>query len=252
MFKSQKQNKILLYFFFLTFLTIWEPAFCENPESQLQEADSLFKVKKFTQAFTIYENLHYQGISTPSMYLKMAFIKEGLEDISNAMYYLNQYYYSTFDKRALKKMEMLAEEHHLAGYEYEDFEFFQNLLLKNRSWINALLILVSVLLFAFILYRRFSTQANVRNLAITLSLVTGLFIVFNNFSIVPDYAIISVEEAFVMKAPSAGAPPLTTLKKGNKLRVAKSGDMWVKVEYNDMTGYIRNHNLLVIPAEKSF
>jgi hypothetical protein len=52
------------------------------------------------------------------MLLKMAFVKEGLGDYSNALYYLNLYYLKTYDKKVLKKMENLAERYHkLEGYE---------------------------------------------------------------------------------------------------------------------------------------
>lgn len=251
MLKSQKQNKILFYFFSLFILIYCKPAFCNNYESQLQQADSLFRVKKFTQAFDIYENLHASGVSTPSMYLKMAYIKEGLGEISNAMFYLNQYYYSTFNKRALKKMEILAGEYQLSGYEYEDFEFFRNLILKNRTWINIFILAVCLLLLANIIYSKRSARP-VRNSAITLAVFVCLFIVYNNFPIVPDYAITTADEAFVMRNPSSAADPITTTNKGDKLKVVKADHIWVKVEYNEQVGYIRGHHLLMIPGKRAF
>ena len=82
------------------------------------------------------------------MLLKMAFIKEGLGDYTNALYYLNLYYLKTYNKRVLKKMENLAEQNKLSGYNYDDVEFFLNIYHKFQFQID-LLILTLILLFYF-------------------------------------------------------------------------------------------------------
>ena len=61
------------------------------------------------------------------MLLKIAYIKEGLGDITSAQYYLNEYYLATSNEQALQKMEDLAEANDLKGYQHNDITFFFNI-----------------------------------------------------------------------------------------------------------------------------
>ena len=118
--------------------------FGQSVSQELEIADSLFAKKKYTQSFDIYTGIleNYESRS-PSMLLKMAFIREGLGDYSTALYYLSQYYLLTSNKQVLKKMEEVAKDHDLKGYTYTDADFFLTYYYKYLTQIN-----IAILAFA--------------------------------------------------------------------------------------------------------
>ena len=227
-------------------------AFCSDYGSHLREADSLFNAKKFTQAFSIYETLHREGMSTPAMYLKMAYIREGLGDVSGAMLYLHHYYYSTYNKKALRKMELMANDHRLSGYEFSDKELFLNILMKNKDLISMVLMAGCIALLVLTLYRKFHAGKPHRDVAIVFAAFTLVLVLFENVPVMPDFAIVKNDQVIVMDSPSAGADLVEKVKKGNKLKVIGTGEAWVKVEIDDRQGYVRDHNLLMLPGGKYF
>ena len=91
---------------------------------QFAYADSLFKVKQYTQSLKIYEEVLASRQYSPSMLLKMAYIHEGLGNVSQGLYYLNLYYQATGDHQTLLKMQELAVKNRLEGYENPESDQF--------------------------------------------------------------------------------------------------------------------------------
>src|SRR5688500_4150311 len=84
---------------------------------RLNQADSLFVDKKYTQSLDHYRTILAQNEYSPAMLLKMAYIEEGLNRVGQALYYLNLYYLASNDKTVITKMEELAARYNLQGYE---------------------------------------------------------------------------------------------------------------------------------------
>src|SRR5690606_38048067 len=111
--------------------------------------------KKYTQSLEHYHRLFTEeGVYTPQMLLKMAYIHEGLGDYSQALFYLNNYYVKTSDETALRKMEALAEKHKLSGYQFTDTDLFLSYYNKYVSEITFAALAFCLLLLAFIFYQR--------------------------------------------------------------------------------------------------
>ncbi|MEQ9231021.1 MAG: hypothetical protein RIF46_10095, partial [Cyclobacteriaceae bacterium] len=108
-------------------------------QSNVDLGDSLFQEKKYTEAFELYQTSFQNGEASPSMFLKMAFIKEGLGDYVHALFYLSKYYSLTTDKTVLVKMSDLANENGLAGYSVGDADFFKTALLRFNNEIQLFL-----------------------------------------------------------------------------------------------------------------
>ncbi|MGB3465691.1 MAG: hypothetical protein WBA74_10490, partial [Cyclobacteriaceae bacterium] len=73
-------------FFFFSFCALSHSVLAD-PGDRLTTADSLFQAKKYTESFELYEQIIVEDMAySPAMLLKMAFIKEGLGDYSNALY----------------------------------------------------------------------------------------------------------------------------------------------------------------------
>jgi septal ring factor EnvC (AmiA/AmiB activator) len=54
-------------------------------------------------------------------------------------------------------------------------------------------------------------------------------------------ALVRVESLNLRPAPSVDGMPLHLLRKGDRLIVLESTDKWLKVDFDDMVGYVRNH-----------
>lgn len=54
-------------------------------------------------------------------------------------------------------------------------------------------------------------------------------------------AVVRAKRLNMRPHPSVGSKPLFILQKGDRLIVLESSDKWLKVDYDDMIGYVRNH-----------
>ena len=244
MIKSQNRRVKLFLIFLLGLVSIYNSVLCETPREKLQLADSLFSQKKYTQSFELYEQLQrdYKKGSA-AMLLKMAFIKEGLGDYTNALYYLNLYYLKTYDKKVLKKMENLAEQNKLMGYNYDDAEFFLNLYHRYQFQIDLVIIALTVFLFSLILYRkRTNKQLTLFPLFLFIGFLALIF-VLNNFGRERLKAIITSPEVHLMKGPSPGADVVDVVAMGHRVEILGQHDVWVKIRWDENDAYIKAFDL---------
>lgn len=247
MIKCQNSTLKLFYIFLLSFLSISFSAFCATPKEKLILADSLFSQKKYTQSFELYDEIQKSDKKTSSaMLLKMAFIKEGLGDYTNALYYLNLYYLKTYNKRVLKKMENLAEQNKLTGYNYDDIEFFLNLYYQYQLQIDLAVTSIVFLVFGILFYRKRTKQiqSKIPGIAYVGLLLMLLFI--NNFGREQSKAIITASDTYLMKGPSPGADVIDVVSQGHRVHILGQDDIWVRVMWNDHDAYIKAFNLKTV------
>ncbi len=210
-------------------------------DALLRQADSLFAAQQFTQSFALYDSLyrHYNRIS-PAMLLKMAYIKEGLGDITLAEYYLNEYYLATHNDLAMQKMAKLADEYQLEGYEQNDLTFFFNLYYKNYDWLVLTMLAICLTLLAVVVYQKVKHRSvSVSAVIILLLFTAGLFLLVN-FGRAYNRGVIVKNNTFIMAAPSAGADVLDVTGKGHKVIIKGREDVWYKIIWKDRTGYVKN------------
>jgi len=251
MFKSQKLGRNLFYFFLIFNLTICQPVYSFDQNTTLAKADSLFQKKKFTEAFKYYSELDRAGISTESMYLKMAYINEALNNVSETLYFLNKYYLLSKNRIALKKMENLASKYDLAGYDYSDVEYAENLVKKYGSFLNYYLIGGIVILLIMLLYQKFKRNRINRSLAIVIACF-DLFLIMNGLiSITKQYGIVNSDQSYVMNAPSSGAQLLTSLSEGNRFEIEKRDDIWTRIQIDRERGYVRSNDMIYLTEKQS-
>ncbi|XOV91467.1 MAG: LPXTG cell wall anchor domain-containing protein [Bacteroidota bacterium] len=213
-----------------------------DDKSLLIKADSLYQAKKYTEAFQGYEELFRQNKGSSAMFARMAFIKEGLADYTNALYYLSLYYNQTSDKRVLSKMRELADQHALTGYEYSDGMFISGLIKQYKNYILFGLFLLSLLLGLYIYRKKKNHEQPVTSGIFQLITIACIMVLLNNL-IFQDYGIVSQSNSLLMSAPSAGSEPIDIIEKGHKIRLIDAGEVWSKVMWNDREVFIRNQNL---------
>jgi hypothetical protein len=212
---------------------------------QLAYADSLFKVKQYTQSMSVYEEVLAAKQYSPSMLLKMAFIQEGLGKASMSLYYLNLYYLATGDDQTLLKMQELATKNGLEGYqnpESDQFYFYVN---KYGYLIS--LILASAALFALMWFyaQKRKGRKSVPSLVMVMIFIV-LLAVNVNFPIHDSTVMITSSKTYLMSGPSAGANVIGVVDEGHKLRMLTKKDVWLEVQWFDQPVYVKENRVTPI------
>jgi hypothetical protein len=237
------KHKILFLFFILSLLNL-QVSVAQSNTNTLEKADSLFHSKKYTESFAIYENiLDNDKMYSPSMLLKMAYIKEGLGSYTQALYYLKLYYKKTNNKSALTKINELAKKHNLEGYEASDIDLFYGYF--NKYYNNSLFFLMGIALLLSALSFYIFKQKQRKPFTPALFQMGIILIIFYilNFQSIPEKAIIINSNTYIMEGPSSGSEVLEIVKKGHLVRVIEEQDVWTKVMWKDKIAYIKGKNL---------
>ncbi len=216
--------------------------FSYSKENNLSKADSLFRLKMYTQSFEIYLSVLNTGNYSPAMLLKMAYIQEGLGHIGQSMYYLRLYQHATNDLQTVEKMQELAEKYSLSGYENNDANRIYQWINKNLLLLEVILVSLTfiLLLSMFFLKKR---KKPVLVPAIPILLMTAVIIYINNFVTIPS-VITNGNKIYLMEGPSSGSSVAGILGDGNQLQVIGKQDIWLKVRWNDKNVFVKENNVL--------
>lgn len=212
---------------------------------RLKTADSLYNANRYTQSLEHYQEILKQNQYSPAMLLKMAYIQEGLNNIGQALYYLNLYQLATNDKEVLQKMEELAEKHNLEGYDATDadraFTFYHDFYEKITLTLSALVVLFLSMMF----YSRMKLKVKpVVSGVFFLIFLSALFLHINIGDRVNTGILTS--DVYIMNGPSAGANLVEIASGGHKVEVLGSKDVWVKIRWNGEVAYVRKTSVLPI------
>jgi tetratricopeptide (TPR) repeat protein len=212
---------------------------------QFAYADSLFKVKQYTQSLKIYEEVLAARQYSPSMLLKMAYIHEGLGNVSQGLYYLNLYYQATGDEQTLLKMQELASKNRLEGYENPDSDQFYYHLHKYGYLISLLLAAVALFSMAWI-YSQKKKSKNPIGAVVMLMIALVLLTVNINFPPGNSEVMITSGTTYLMSGPSAGADVIAVVEAGHKLRMINKKDVWLQVQWVDQPAYVKENRVTPI------
>jgi hypothetical protein len=212
---------------------------------RLQQADSLFNAKQYTQSLDHYKQILKNDQYTSSMLLKMAFIEEGLSKTGDALYYLNLYFIATQDESVLNKMDELARKDNLSGYENtgstQAYMFYQ----KYHFHIAVGMAAFIFLLFSISVFMK-------RKRHNMLATIIPMFVFLIAFA-VHLYAgrpatngIVVRQNTYLMSGPSAGADLEEIIEAGHRVVIKGNADAWVEVEWNGKSAYIRRNQLLPV------
>lgn len=231
---------VILFLFQLT------TTHAQTSTHRLAIADSLFKAKKYTQSFEQYHNILKHKQYTPAMFLKMAYIQEGLNNIGLAMYYLNMYFLASNDKSVITKMETMAAKFNLKGYESSDAGKFLGFYHDYHFYISVFLVALCCLLLSIIFFVKFKRNSKPVASLILMTLVILVLSIHLNFGERIKSGVITEADTFVMEGPAAGSPVTEIINEGHRVEILGSKDVWLKVEWNDEVAYIKNNKVLPI------
>ena len=212
---------------------------------RLEEADSLYANKRYTEALEIYSALYDNRQATPAMLLRMAFIHEGLNKDVEAIYFLYQYYELTADRKVLNKIAELADANDLEGYVFTDTDFLLNVYKKYHHTIVAVLASLALLM-VVLAWRQRKHGSRPISVLIVQCVFLLLFFALSNNLFEKKQGIVSSQYTVMMTAPSAAAKPVATLQKGQKVDILGKKEVWSVVRWGNQKGYIRNTRILPI------
>lgn len=242
------QNSVLKFLTLIILCVFTTPIvlYSKPTHPLLERADSLFQQKRYTQSFELYQDLFERKQYTPAMLLKMAYIQEGLDRISQSAYYLNLYYLATQDETAAVKMEELANKYRLEGYTTSEADRAFSIYQQNTMLITRGLMATFVFLLILIAIQRLRFH---RKPYVALTLVAVLAItclVHLNFNDHYSKAIVTNNNTYIMDGPSAGASVVSIVRDGHRLTVLGKEDVWLRVQWGESEAYIKENNLLSI------
>lgn len=236
--------KIVKLSLFLLVLSTVVNAQSNNP--LLVRADSLFQQKRYIQSLELYQKLFEDHRYTPAMLLRMAYVEEGLNNISRSVYYLNLYYLATQDEDALTKLEEVAIKNRLQGYSTDETDSFLSFYLTHHTLITIILVALAVLALAIALTQRLIFKHKPIGEFVCMCIVSVLCLLHLSQKSFWEKAIIAKDNTYVMSGPSAGASVVMIARDGHRVSVIGKQDVWVKVKLGESEGYIRNSNLLPV------
>ena len=210
----------------------------------IQIADSLFASQKYTEAFDIYENILDADQASPSMLLKMAFIQDASGNYTDALFYLDLYYRTSADRHAVGKIEEIAEEHQLSGYQYDDTHYFLALFEKYKYQFIILLMSIAVMLLVYVARKSRGGEKSYAALIFQFFTVALLLLAINFQG--TKNGIIANDQTLLRSGPSAGAEPLEVISKGHKVTIIERDDIWTKIIWDGDEAYVRNHRIKLI------
>lgn len=227
------------------FLLSFSPASSQVSSYRLQQADSLFNAKQYTQSLDHYKEILKNDQYSPAMLLKMAFIEEGLAKTGDALYYLNLYYIATQDESVLSKMDELARKDQLSGYENTGSTQAYWLYQKYHFQIAVGLAAFIFLLFSISVFMK-RKKHNILATLIPMFVFLIVFAVHLYAGMPATNGIVVRQNAYLMSGPSAGADVEQIIDAGHRVVIKGNKDAWVEVEWNGKSAYIRRNQLLPV------
>lgn len=213
----------------------------------INQADSLFKKKNYTEAHFFYDSLFNQEkVYTPQMLTKLAFIEEGLGNYSKTLYYLNYLQFWHPRQDIVLKMDDLAAKHNLSGYTSSDINLLYNYYSNYKTITIGMLIALTALLTSLIVFQKNKNKnTNYGLILLDIVLLGGLFYLAN-FNPFPQKAIIAKSNSLLMTEPSSASQLVDKVNEGNRVKVLGKKDDWYLVEYNDTTAFVKKGQLDVV------
>lgn len=220
-------------------------SYAQHAQEEVQQADSLFRAKQYTQSLGIYQSLLNKNSYSNAMLLKMAYIQEGLNRPALCLYYLNLYQQAADDHQTADKMEELARKYRLEGYQTSDTSQALEYLQKNNLPIIRMLSVLILFFLALLVYQK--RKANLVGVpAFMVFLFSICLVVVTNWGTGPSLAIISTGNTYLMSGPSAGASVVAIVEEGHRLTISGKEDVWLKVTWREKEAFIKETQVLPI------
>ena len=219
------------------------PAFSAN-RKELKLADSLFAIGRYPEAQILYKkNFSEVEKNNQSLLLKLAFLAEKTNNYTDCLYFMSKLALINPSRRLFEKMDKLAEEQNLAGYEFDDYNYFIIFYRRYGDYIPVFLLTLGTYIVVIMV-----TKARRREPILQLhkiSIVVYLLVLLGLLNVPSLYktCIIVNENTFLRDEPSSAAPVVERVGKGHKLTIIGSVDHWNRVIWGNRIVYIRKNDI---------
>ncbi|TDE15674.1 SH3 domain-containing protein [Dyadobacter psychrotolerans] len=212
--------------------------------SELKTADSLFAMAKYAEAEILYKkNFTEDEKNNQNLLLKLAFLSEKTNNVTNCLFYLSKLALVSPSRRLFEKMDNLAAEQNLSGYEFDDYNYFIIFYRRYGDYIPILLLtLGAYIVFIMILKtRRKEPILQIHKVSTVVYLVILLGMI--NVPSLYKTGIIMNDNTFLREEPSSASGVIEIVRKGHKITLFGSVDHWDRVIWNNKIVYIRKNDI---------
>lgn len=237
------RKKYLLFWILSGSVLVAQPAFSAN-KKELKMADSLFAMAKYPESLSLYKkNFSEDEKNNQSLLLKLAFLAEKTNNYTDCLFYLSKLALINPSRRLFEKMDKLAVEQNLTGYEFDDYNYFIIFYRRYGDYIPILLLTLGIYIVVIMVTkaRRREPILQIHKVSIVVYLVVLLGIL--NVPSLYQTCIIVNENTFLRDEPSSASPVVERVGKGHKLTIVGSVDHWDRVIWNNRIVYIRKSDL---------
>lgn len=207
-------------------------------------ADSLFAIARYTEAQALYKkNFSLTEKNSQALLLKLAFLAEKTNNYTDCLFYLSKLALVQPSRHLFEKMDKLAKEQNLSGYEFDDYNYFMIFYRKYGDYIPILLLTLGTYIVVIMVTktRRKEPILQIHKISIIVYLLALLGIL--NVPSLYQTCIIVNENTFLRDEPSSAAGVVEKVGKGHKLTIIGSVDHWDRVIWNNRIVYIRKSDL---------
>ncbi|MCE7064892.1 SH3 domain-containing protein [Dyadobacter sp. CY326] len=237
------RSKYLIFWIFLGTVMSSVTAFATN-RKELKTADSLFAMARYPESLQLYKkNFSQDEKNNQSLLLKLAFLAEKTNNYTDCLFYLSKLALTNPSRRLFEKMDKLAQEQNLTGYEFDDYNYFIIFYRRYGDYIPILLLTLGTYIVVIMVtkVRRKEPILQIHKLSIIVYLLVLLGIL--NVPSLYQTCIIVNENTFLRDEPSSAAAVVDRVGKGHKLTIVGSVDHWNRVIWNNQFVYIRKSDL---------
>ncbi|KAA6439266.1 hypothetical protein FEM33_13415 [Dyadobacter flavalbus] len=214
---------------------------------ELKTADSLFAMARYTESMILYKkNFSEQEKNNEALLLKLAFLSEKTNNYTDCLFYLSKLALINPSRRLFEKMDKLAEEQNIKGYEFDDYNYFIIFYRRYGDYIPILLLTLGTYIVVIMVTksRRREPILQIHKISIVAYLLVLLGLL--NVPSLYQTCIIVNENTFLRDEPSSASSVIERIGKGHKLTILGSVDHWNRVIWDNEIVYIRKSDALDI------
>ncbi|WP_353720082.1 SH3 domain-containing protein [Dyadobacter sp. 676] len=189
------------------------------------------------------KNFNLTEKNSQALLLKLAFLAEKTNNYTDCLFYLSKLALVQPSRHLFEKMDKLAKEQNLSGYEFDDYNYFIIFYRKYGDYIPILLLTLGTYIVVIMVTktRRKEPILQIHKVSIVVYLLALLGIL--NVPSLYQTCIIVNENTFLRDEPSSAAGVVERVGKGHKLTIIGSVDHWDRVIWNNRIVYIRKSDL---------
>ncbi|WP_229206752.1 SH3 domain-containing protein [Dyadobacter crusticola] len=199
---------------------------------------------RYPESLVLYrKNFNSDEKNNQSLLLKLAFLAEKTNNYTDCLYYLSKLALANPSRRLFEKMDKLAKEQNLAGYEFDDYNYFIIFYRRYGDYVPLFLLTLGIYIVVIMITktRRREPILQIHKISIIVYLLVLLGIL--NIPSLYQTCIVINENTFLRDEPSSAAPVIERVGKGHKLTILGSVDHWNRVIWNNRIVYIRKTDL---------